>query len=50
MHWQRHLLLPRTTSRDGFVGWHLLDEVLRELVAYERSAVYPNFKVRRLVE
>jgi hypothetical protein len=52
-------------SRDGFVGWHLLDEALNELGADERNsssplgrgagegqlpAVYPIFKVRRVVE
>jgi hypothetical protein len=37
-------------SRDGFVGWHVLDEVLRELGADQRSVVYPIFKVRRIVK
>jgi hypothetical protein len=35
-------------SRDGFVGWGLLDEALRTLGAAERSVVYPVFKARRL--
>src|SRR5262245_17221825 len=37
-------------SRDGFVGWHVLDEVLRELGADQRPVVYPIFKVRRIVK
>jgi hypothetical protein len=37
-------------SRDGFVGWHLLDEALKELGAEEHQAVYPIFKVRRVVK
>ena len=35
-------------SRDGFVGWGLMDEALRTLGAAERSVVYPVFKARRL--
>jgi hypothetical protein len=34
-------------ARDGFVGWGLLDDTLRELGAAERGATYPIFKVRR---
>ena len=34
-------------ARDGFVGWGVLDEVLRGLGARERAIVYPIFKVRR---
>ena len=34
-------------ARDGFVGWGLLDDTLRELGAAERGAIYPIFKVRR---
>jgi hypothetical protein len=37
-------------SRDGFVGWHVLDEVLRELGADQRPVAYPIFKVRRIVK
>jgi hypothetical protein len=37
-------------SRDGFVAWHLLDEALRELGADKGTAVYPIFKVRRVVK
>jgi hypothetical protein len=37
-------------SRDGFVGWHVLDEVLKELGADEGAVVYPIFKVRRVVK
>ena len=35
-------------ARDGFVGWHVLDEALRALGGAERSVVYPVFKARRL--
>ncbi len=35
-------------ARDGFVGWHVMDEALRALGASERSVVYPVFKARRL--
>lgn len=35
-------------SRDGFVGWGVLDETLTALGARERPAVYPIFKARRL--
>jgi hypothetical protein len=34
-------------ARDGFVGWGLLDDTLRELGAAEREVTYPIFKVRR---
>jgi hypothetical protein len=34
-------------ARDGFVGWGLLDDTLRELGAGEREIAYPVFKVRR---
>jgi hypothetical protein len=37
-------------SRDGFVGWHLLDDALSELGANEHPAVYPIFKARRAVK
>jgi hypothetical protein len=37
-------------SRDGFVGWHLLDDVLSELGANQGPAVYPIFKARRAVK
>ena len=36
-------------SRDGFVGWHVLDDVLTTLGAHAGpAAVYPVFKARRL--
>ncbi len=35
-------------SRDGFVGWHVLDDVLTTLGAQDGPAVYPVFKARRL--
>ena len=34
-------------ARDGFVGWGLLDDTLRQLGAAGHEAVYPVFKVRR---
>lgn len=34
-------------ARDGFVGWGLLDDTLRELGAAVREVIYPIFKVRR---
>ena len=34
-------------ARDGFVGWGVMNETLRELGAAERGAIYPIFKVRR---
>jgi hypothetical protein len=34
-------------ARDGFVGWGLLDDTLRELGAGPREVTYPVFKVRR---
>jgi hypothetical protein len=37
-------------ARDGFVGWRLLDDTLRELGASEREVAYPIFKVRREVK
>lgn len=37
-------------SRDGLVGWWVLDETLRELGVEEHPVVYPIFKVRRVVE
>jgi hypothetical protein len=36
-------------ARDGFVGWGVMDDVLRGLGAAERPVVYPVFKVRRTV-
>lgn len=35
-------------SRDGFVGWGLMDEALKALGAADRPVVYPVFKARRL--
>lgn len=35
-------------SRDGFVGWHVLDDVLHALMAAGEPATYPVFKARRL--
>ncbi len=37
-------------SRDGMVGWWVLDDVLRDLGAEEHPVVYPIFKFRREVE
>ena len=37
-------------SRDGFVGWSVLDETLRGLGAEERPIVYPIFKYRKEVK
>jgi hypothetical protein len=37
-------------SRDGFVGWGVLDETLRTLGAEERPIVYPIFKYRRTTD
>jgi hypothetical protein len=34
-------------ARDGFVGWGLLDDPLRQLGAPEREVIYPIFKARR---
>ena len=34
-------------ARDGFVGWGLLDDTLREPGAAGRDVIYPIFKVRR---
>jgi hypothetical protein len=33
-------------ARDGFVGWHVLDDALREAGADRGAAVYPIFKMR----
>ena len=35
-------------ARDGFVGWHVLDDALKALGAATGRAVYPVFKARRL--
>ncbi len=35
-------------ARDGFVGWHVLDDALAALGAPARQSVYPVFKARRL--
>lgn len=35
-------------SRDGFVGWGVMDAILTQLGARERPVVYPIFKARRL--
>jgi hypothetical protein len=35
-------------ARDGFVGWGVMDSVLRGLGAAERPVVYPVFKARTL--
>ena len=37
-------------ARDGFVGWGVMDEVLRTLGAHERPVVYPVFKARRAIQ
>ena len=34
-------------ARDGFVGWHLLDDVLRGVLTKGGRAEYPIFKMRR---
>jgi hypothetical protein len=34
-------------ARDGFVGWHLLDDALRSATAMGGRAEYPIFKMRR---
>ena len=36
-------------ARDGFVGWHVLDDALKVLIAGGRAAEYPIFKYRRIV-
>jgi hypothetical protein len=36
-------------ARDGFVGWHVLDDVLGAPGAGGHPAVYPIFKVRRVI-
>ena len=43
-----YFLEPR--SRDGFVGWSVMDQTLRALGAEERPIVYPVFKYRREVQ
>ena len=35
-------------SRDGFVGWHVMDDALQALGAATGQTVYPVFKARRL--
>jgi hypothetical protein len=37
-------------ARDGFVGWQVMDEVLRSVGADKGSAVYPVFKARKIVQ
>jgi len=40
-------------ARDGFVGWHVLDDALQELGAGGaggKPVVYPIFKVRRVLK
>lgn len=37
-------------ARDGFVGWGVMDDILRSLGAAERPVVYPVFKMRRMVQ
>jgi hypothetical protein len=37
-------------ASDGFVGWWVLDDLLRSLSVEERPIVYPIFKYRRTVE
>jgi hypothetical protein len=34
-------------ARDGFVGWGVMTDVLRQLTAGGRQATYPIFKMRR---
>jgi hypothetical protein len=36
-------------ARDGFVGWGVLGDALRELAAAGLPAEYPIFKVRRVL-
>jgi hypothetical protein len=36
-------------ARDGFVGWGVMDDVLRALGAADRSIVYPVFKMKRII-
>ena len=36
-------------ARDGFVGWQVMDEVLRSLGADKGPAVYPVFKARKIM-
>ena len=36
-------------ARDGFVGWGVMDEVLRTLGADKGPVVYPVFKARKIV-
>jgi hypothetical protein len=37
-------------ARDGFVGWGVMDEVLRVLGADKGPVVYPVFKARRIIQ
>jgi hypothetical protein len=37
-------------ARDGFVGWGVMNDVLRSLTAGGRQATYPIFKMRREVK
>jgi hypothetical protein len=37
-------------ARDGFVGWGVMNEILRPLTAGGRQATYPIFKMRREVK
>ncbi|HEY7474113.1 MAG TPA: M14 family zinc carboxypeptidase [Vicinamibacterales bacterium] len=37
-------------ARDGFVGWGVMNEILRKLTAAGGQAVYPIFKMRREVK
>jgi hypothetical protein len=37
-------------ARDGFVGWGVMDDVLKALGAPERTIVYPIFKARKTIQ
>jgi hypothetical protein len=37
-------------ARDGFVGWGVMDDVLRSLGADQRPVVYPVFKARKVIQ
>ena len=37
-------------ARDGFVGWRVLDEPLRALLATGGPAEYPIFTMRRIIK
>ena len=37
-------------ARDGFVGWQVMDEVLRSIGADKGPAVYPVFKARKVLQ